>query len=140
MKSDFQSSGDANRLYELLWEWTQIFRNIDRNIERLADDVDPPGRRQLATEASIKALAAKVDGLLAEREGQQDEAALPKKTWYTVKDAVEFLGRKYEPRTIAQACNKGRIKEVKKVGRDWRIRRSELEQIRSDGRLSPPPK
>ena len=31
MKPNFQSSGDANRLYELLWEWTQILRSIDRN-------------------------------------------------------------------------------------------------------------
>ena len=135
MKSDFQSSGDANRLYELLWEWTQIFRNLDRNIERLADDVDPPGRQQLATEATVKALTAKVDGLLAERNGRQDEAELPKKEWYTVKEAVEFLGRKYKPRTIAQACNEGRIKDVKKLGKNWRIQLSELEQIRNEGRL-----
>ncbi|NQU20571.1 MAG: helix-turn-helix domain-containing protein [Candidatus Nealsonbacteria bacterium] len=135
MKSDFQSSGDANRHYELLWEWTQIFRDIGRNIQRLADDVDPPGRQQLATEVSVKALTAKVDGLLAERNGRQDEAALPKKEWYTVKEAVEFLGHKYMPRTIAQACNEGRIKDVKKLGKNWRIQLSELEQIRNEGRL-----
>lgn len=135
MKSDFQPSSDANRQYELQWEWTQIFRSIDRNLGRLADHVDPPGGQQLATEASIKALTAKIDGLVAERDEQPDELATPTKGWYSVKEAVEFLGSKYKSRTIAQACNEGRIQNVKKVGKAWRIQQGELEQIRNEGRL-----
>jgi len=137
MKADFQPSPDDGRQYGLQWEWTQIFREISRNLGRLADHVDPPGGQQPATEASIKALTAKIDGLVAERDGRPDELAIPTRGWYSVKEAVEFLGSKYKSRTLADACNQGRIQNVEKVGKAWRIPQSALEQIRNEGRLPP---
>lgn len=49
--------------------------------------------------------------------------------WLNTKEASEIA--RVNPNTIRRMCNMGEIKDAKKLGRDWRIPKDFMENIKS---------